>query len=118
MDRAKYAKCVGDGLRGKTLGKAERKLEFCIVSKLCSSKAKDREEAMRVCSLPKEPKPTKMTSRRSRKPESCEKNAHKVAECVMSHLVGNDIYRDQALNINSVGAAITNALIECQCPRQ
>ena len=117
MDRVKYNACVSQGLKGKQLGKEERKLEFCIVAKGCA-KGLSREEATRICSLPKEPKPLKAISRRSRKPESCEKNAGKVAECVVSKLVDNEAYRDQALNINSVGAAITNALIECQCPKE
>jgi len=115
MDRVKYNACVSQGLKGKQLGKEERKLEFCIVAKGCA-KGLSREEATRICSLPKTPKAPK--AMRAKRGQSCEKNAGKVAECVVSKLVDNEAYRDQALNINSVGAAITNALIECQCPKE
>lgn len=114
--RKEYAQCVGQGLKGKQFTKEERKLEFCTLSKLCSGKAKTREEAERICRLPKAPKPVK--SKGVKQSQSCEKSAYQVAECVVSYLNENTIYRDQALNINSVGSAITNALIECQCPRQ
>lgn len=110
MDRAKYAKCIGDGLRGKTLGKEERKLEFCIISKLCSSKVKDREEAKRICSLPKEPKPLK-ASKRS-KGKSCEKQVFELAHCMVEHIDMN-----LASNVNSIETAIINSMMECQCPR-
>ena len=63
MDRAAYSACIGDGLRGKKMGKEERKLEFCVVSKLCSRKAGSREEAVRICSQPKPPKPEKTRKR-------------------------------------------------------
>ena len=58
MGKTAYNTCVGDGLRGKQLDKEARKREFCIVSKLCSSKAKTREEANEMCenAPPKEPK--------------------------------------------------------------
>ena len=53
MNREEYNRCVGDGMRGKTLTKEERRAEFCAVAKLCSGKAKDREEAVHLCSAPK-----------------------------------------------------------------
>lgn len=114
--REDYNKCMRPYITGSK-PKEQRKMDFCIGAKVCSSKAKDEAEAKKLCSLPKELKPTKITARRSRKPESCEKNVRKVAECVVSRLVENNIYRDQALNVNSVGAAVTNAMVECQCPK-
>jgi hypothetical protein len=73
MDRAEYNSCIANGLRGKKLGKEERKLEFCIISKTCSGKARSREEAARVCSLPKPPKPEGTgKKRRSKKTAAAE----------------------------------------------
>ena len=55
MDRKEYSRCVGDMLHGKKLSKEERQVEFCASSKLCSGKAKTREEALALCALPKKP---------------------------------------------------------------
>jgi sRNA-binding protein len=57
MDRAQYSACIGEAMTGKQLSKDERKLEFCVAAKLCSQKAKSREEAVAICKQPKPPKP-------------------------------------------------------------
>jgi len=54
MDRVKYNNCMASGLKGKTLTKDQRQSEFCILAKVCSGKAKDRDEATRLCSQPKD----------------------------------------------------------------
>lgn len=108
MDRAKYNSCVATGLRGKKLNAEQRRLEFCIVAKLCSGKAKDREEAKLVCSQPKEPKPAKAS--RTKKPQTCEKEALQLARCVADRIDMN-----LASNINSIETALVNAIIECRC---
>lgn len=73
MNMQEYRSCVASGLKGKKLSKEERKQEFCIVSKVCSRKANDRDEAKRLCSLPKEPKLPKQTMRqRQKEQESCD----------------------------------------------
>ena len=107
MDRQKYNNCLSKGLAGKTFTPAERRLEFCVVSKLCSSKSKTREEALTVCRQPKPPKPVKL---RQEKPEACEKAVMKLAHCMAEHIDMN-----LASNINSVEVAMANALMECQC---
>ncbi len=53
MDRALYNSCIGGKLKGLHLSKEERKLEFCIVSKVCSGKAADRDAAIAACNVPK-----------------------------------------------------------------
>lgn len=113
MDRVRYNSCIGNGLRGKKMETAERRMEFCIISKTCSGKAKDREEAKLICSQPKPLKEHK--GRRFRGGESCEDNAGKTAECVVEKLENNKIYRDQAANVNTIGIAVANALLECEC---
>ena len=56
-----YQECVAKNLKGKTgLTPEQRRREFCIVSKECSGKSKDRDEAERLCDLPKEPNPAKL----------------------------------------------------------
>lgn len=98
-------------MKGKQLSKEERQLEFCVVAKTCSGKAKNREEAILICSQPKEPKALK-AARKSGK--SCEKGAMELAQCVVGKLEDSGMYK-QVMNVNSVGTAIANALVECSC---
>jgi hypothetical protein len=69
MDRAEFNSCVSSGLAGKQFGKDERKLEFCILAKMCSGKTKSREEAKAICSQPKPEKPAKEGKKRGKKAE-------------------------------------------------
>lgn len=110
MKREEYNACVADGMRGKKLSREERNLEFCIVAKRCSGKAKDREEAKILCSQPKEPKPVK-ASRRKADGKSCEKDVLSLAHCMVEH-----IDMDLAHNINSIEVALVNSMMECRCP--
>jgi len=113
MERAKYNACVANGLRGKELTKDERKLEFCVVAKVCSGKANNREEALTICSQPKPPKPEKTRKKKAETPESCEKDVFKLSKCMVPH-----IDMDLAGNVNSIEAAIVNAMMECKCPEK
>jgi len=90
--------------------KEQRKLDFCVGAKICSGKAKDREEAERICALPK---PVKPRSPRKRE-KSCEDNVLEITQCMMDYFESNKIYQ-QILNVNSVGTAIANALVKCTC---
>lgn len=106
--RQEYAQCIGRGMQGKQLSKEERKLEFCVVAKLCSNKSPNREEALRVCKLPKATKEPK--GKRQRKPQSCEKEVQRLSRCM-----AENIDMDLASNINSVEMAIINAMMTCKC---
>lgn len=108
MDRAKYNSCMSPYMKGQ-MPVEERRLKFCVGSKLCSGKAKSEEEARRICSQPKPPKPE--SARRVKKPVSCEKEMFQLTECMVEH-----IDMDQASNVNSIGSAIMNALMACRCP--
>lgn len=110
MSRAEYASCVGAGLKGKTLTRDERRMEFCILSKLCSHKSKDREAAKLICSQPKAPKPLKEHHHRD-KEKSCDKEVLELTQCIVENIDMN-----QASNINSIGTAIANAMLRCKCP--
>jgi hypothetical protein len=51
-----YRGCVSAGLKGKKFPNViERRKAFCILTKLCSKKAKDEKEALELC-LKKNPK--------------------------------------------------------------
>lgn len=84
MDRKEYNTCVGKGMSGKKLTKEERNLEFCIVAKTCSGKAKSRNEAMEICSQPKEPK--EVRARRSSRAQTCKIDPKKIAACAFKKL--------------------------------
>jgi len=110
LDRAKFNACIAQGMRGKQLTKEERAKEFCITAKMCSGKAKSRDDAIRICSMPKPPKPIGF-EKRSKKPFDCEKDSFKLAHCIVEK-----IDMDQARNINSIEMAIANAMMQCRCP--
>lgn len=115
MNRQEYNQCMVKFITGKDKSKEQRKLDFCIGAKVCS-KGLSEEEAEEICSQPKPPKAPKLG--KAKRGQSCEKSVFKVAECVVTLLTENKVYKGQALNINSVGAAVTNALIECECPQE
>lgn len=112
MDRQKYNTCMVPWMKG---GGADRKLRFCIGAKLCSGKFKTEEEAREVCLLPKEPKPLKVKAKRDGA-KSCEKGAIELTQCMMNYFEEKKLYR-QILNVNTVGTAIANALLECECQK-
>jgi hypothetical protein len=109
MDRAAYNNCMRPYITGSK-PKEQRKLDFCVGAKVCSGKASSREEAVQLCSLPKEPKESKKPSQRASKGLSCEKQVIQVSECML-----NKIDFKNAMNINSFRQEVANALIECQC---
>lgn len=113
MRQEDYRSCMAENLKGKKgLTKEERQSLFCISSRICSGKAKSREEAKVMCSQPKQPKPPKKVTR-GKTGLSCEEDMLRTAQCVVDHIDMN-----MASNINSVGAAVANALIECRCPNE
>lgn len=108
--RQEFNSCISKGMAGKTFTKEQRKLEFCTLAKLCSGKVRSREEALRICSQPKPPKPAR-TSRQGRsKTKSCEKRALSLASCIAENW---DM--EKARNINNIEMLVANALLECDC---
>lgn len=117
MGQEQYRSCMSKNMGGgrlKGLSKEDRRIEFCTIAKQCS-KGTPYEEAKRICSLPKEPKPQKAKTKKDGA-KSCEKETLELARCMMDYFEANDLYK-QILNVNSVGTAMTNALMECQCQK-
>ncbi len=111
MDRKSYNDCIGKNMKGKKLSKEQRKLEFCIVAKMCSGKVPSREEADRVCQeSARHPKEPKARSSKKGGGQSCEKDVLQTARCMV-----DVINMEWASNVNSVEAAIANAMMECRC---
>lgn len=112
--REEYRSCMAKGMGGgklKGLSKESRRIEFCVIAKKCS-KNMPESEARIICSQPKPPKATKIGG--AKKGASCEKNAMALTRCMMDHFEANDTYK-KLLNVNTVGAEIANALMECSC---
>ena len=99
MSKEDYRNCVGEGLRGKTLGKEERKQEFCIISKLCSQRAKDREEAKKLCAEAT----LNPTAKKTKKPRKCKIDTGALAGCIIKAL------GDEEINLN----ILTTAIADC-----
>lgn len=57
MDRKKYNECMIPYMKGSK-PREERRFDMCVGAKLCSGKAQTEQEAINVCSLPKEPSPS------------------------------------------------------------
>lgn len=91
MNREEYNSCVAKGMTGKKFSGDERKLEFCVVAKTCSGKAKSRDDAVRLCKEPKPEKPTKKekASRRKSKAllgDNCGEKMEKLHTCLVENL--------------------------------
>lgn len=78
MGQEEYRSCMSGKMKSgrlKGLDKESRRIEFCIIAKTCSGKAKNDEEARVICSQPKPPKPEKTgRRRRSKRGESSERS--------------------------------------------
>lgn len=103
-------KKMGGG-RLKGLSKEDRRIEFCSIAKECS-KGIPYEEAKGLCKeAASTPKPLKVKGSRKRSPQSCEREVHELASCMVDKIDMN-----LADNINSVETAIINSMMECKCP--
>ena len=112
--REEYNACMRPYITGSK-PKEQRKLDFCIGAKICSGKAKDEEEARKICLQSLEPKTS--TPRKARhKAKSCEKQVLEISQCMIDYFEKNNIYRE-IMNINSAEIAIANALMECTCQK-
>ena len=81
QDRNAYTTCMVPYMKG---GGPERKTNFCIGAKLCSGKARDKEEAERLCAeAALNPKPAKP---RGSKKQSL--NLMAVSTCIIEGMAG------------------------------
>ena len=106
MDRAAYNRCMTPFMKGSKT-REQRQFDMCVGAKACSGKAASRDEAERICSLPKEPK--QRVSKR-KKGASCEAEVITVSQCMLDKI---DFKR--VMNQNSFQQEIVNALVQCQC---
>lgn len=69
--REEYNNCMRPYMTG-TKTKKERQHDMCVGAKICSGKAKTKEEAEKICSAPTLPKWAKRLLPKEEKPISCE----------------------------------------------
>ena len=106
MNQEEYRACMAKGLKGRKLGKEERKLEFCILSKLCSQKSKDREEAKAICvESASNPKPP--TMRRAPRRKGAQIDYPALASCLAGTL------KLSALTTENVHEQLNTAMAQC-----
>ena len=103
MDRQAYNECMRPYITGSKPAE-ERKLDFCVGAKICSGKAKDREEAVAICSMPKEPKEPK--ARKTRGKANCGKEMGDIAFCLAPLLNTDD---------DITISRLTEMLQQCAC---
>lgn len=110
MDRKAYNECMRPYITGSK-PKEQRKLDFCVGAKLCSQKASSREEAERICSLPKEPKAPKNTGNPSKKgnPGNNQREIAKLAHCMV-----DKINIATVTDIKSLEMALIDAMGRCK----
>lgn len=113
MDRTKYNTCMRPHIIGSK-PKEQRKLDFCVGAKICSGKAKTKEEAELICKEAASlPKPARSSRRKRGTVQSCEREVREVAQCMVDKIDMN-----LASNINSIEVTLVNAMMECRCPPQ
>ncbi len=110
MPRQEYTDCMVPHISGTGKTKEQRLMSFCIGAKLCSKKARTKEEARQICSQPKPAKETKAKRGKRNKELNCEQEIEQLVPCIVDH-----IDMEQVSNINSIGVAIANAMLECKC---
>lgn len=110
MDRQAYNNCVKQGLSGKKFTPEQRKLEFCVTTKLCAGKSKSRDEAMAICKQPKAPKQAKAGKGKKLRGKSCENDMMALTQCMTKNI---DMSRTS--DINSIGAAMLISAVQCRC---
>ena len=107
MDRANYNHCISEGFKShkKDLEKYPQPFKFCSIAKLCSEKAKNIQEAIVICSQPKEPKvkkPKKVSAK------TCKNEVTELTYCIVNKI-------DMNLAKSSLEKALMSALMECKC---
>ena len=84
--REEYTACMKPHMTG---GGPDRKERFCVGAKLCSGKAKTKEEATRLCAeAAANPKPAAVGGKKSRK---CKIVAPDMAACIIENLGESEV---------------------------
>jgi len=92
--REEYNACMRPYITGKK-DKETRKLDFCVGAKMCSGKAKDKDEARTIC-LNAPPKPPKERKRRRKVESDCEIGVEAI-DCVINKLLAREINTEEEI---------------------
>ena len=104
--RTEYNQCMRPWITGTGKTQAQRRLDFCTGAKVCA-KGLSKEDAIEICSQPKEPK---VRATRARKGMSCEKGSQELSQCVIDNIDMN-----LADTPKSLKSAIADAMLKCKC---
>lgn len=112
MTKEQYQSCMTSGMRSmpKGISREQRGLEFCVIAKQCSGKAKSRDEALEICSH-RPPKPFKEKKRRQGR--TCEQDAFELATCM-----GNTVSYPLPNNRGELQRNLQASIEGCQCQKK
>jgi hypothetical protein len=112
MDKSAYQNCITPAMKSfpKGITKDERSKLFCQAAKICSGKAKDKDEAVRLCDLPKEPKAPRVRRAKAAGGEAaagcpvCPPAGNAIPQC--EAILVNELPSDEGINIQRLCAKL------------
>ena len=114
MKREEYNKCITPYMTGTGKTREERQQSMCIGGKLCTGRAKDREEAKAICAeAAANPKPLK--AKKGRKSGECAIAVGLLAACVIDGMTGKEI---TLANLTPIIAGCTGQKVEKTLTRE
>ena len=104
MNREEYTTCMKPWMKKREGGGPDRKERFCLGAKICSGKAKDEQEAAKLCAeAASNPKPPRKARGK------CKVIAPDMAACVIRALGGSEI---NLANLTTAIAGCTGQKVE------
>lgn len=106
--REEYNACMRPYISGKDKTKEERQLDFCAGAKICTGKATNMDQALKICrETPPTVKPPKSGKRGSTR--SCPKHAEELVSCLRGALPFESLTKD------NFQESLRQAVHQCEC---
>lgn len=104
MERIAYNQCISQGFKThkKELAEYPQPFKFCVIAKSCAGRVKDLQEAIAVCSQPKEPKQPKAPHNKV----NCEQNMEEITQCLVGKITPATTAKE-----------IYETLVKCHCKK-
>lgn len=113
MDREAYNSCMKPFMSGTGKTKQERQQSMCIGAKMCTGKAKNQEEAARMCAIPKVPKWAKSAEKEIKGDSaSCEERTDQLREMIESMAL--KVREGQAEEVKGMAGKVVAICHSCQ----
>ncbi len=112
MDRKAYNSCLSPYIKGKGKPKEQRRLDFCIGAKMCTSKASNQDEAKKIClAMPPKPprEPRERRAKRGGDSRNCGQKMVDLARCASRKIELTQLTQE------NFTMALAEALRGCGC---